>query len=113
VIAILKKVASDHPEVLKQPEPGAFFQDFGPNSLLFILMFWADQSTFFRLRSEISITLNDALRQAGIEIPLPQQDIRVRHVDSSAFREKRLDDGIQKKPRKSSPSPAARRTAST
>ena len=115
VIAILKKAACDHPEVLKQPEPGAFFQDFGPNSLLFILMFWADQSTFFRLRSEISIQLNAALRQAGIEIPLPQQDIRVRHVDSSVFlqEKERLDDGIPNTPREDSKSTAAGRIGRT
>jgi small-conductance mechanosensitive channel len=115
VIAILKKLAADHPEVLKQPEPGAFFQDFGPNSLLFILMFWADQSTFFRLRSEIAIALNAALRQAGIEIPLPQQDIHVRHVDSSAFEQgkERLDAGVPNKPRESSTSTAAGRIGRT
>jgi small-conductance mechanosensitive channel len=114
VIAILKKVAGDHPEVLREPEPGAFFQDFGPNSLLFILMFWADQSTSFRLRSEISISLNAALRQAGIEIPLPQQDINVRHVDASAFQPKeRLEAAPPGKPLESSTSTAAGRSART
>jgi potassium-dependent mechanosensitive channel len=114
VIAILTKVAGDHPEVLKQPEPGAFFQDFGPSSLLFILMFWADQSTFFRLRSEISIMLNAALREAGIEIPLPQQDIHVRHVDSSAFPPKeRPEANTPSTPSEGSPPAAVSRSART
>jgi small-conductance mechanosensitive channel len=78
-------------------------------------MFWADQSTFFRLRSEIAIALNAALRQAGIEIPLPQQDIHVRHVDSSAFEQgkERLDAGVPNKPRESSTSTAAGRIGRT
>jgi len=41
-------------------------------------MFWAEQSTHFRLRSEIAIAVNAALLDAGIEIPLPQQEVRVR-----------------------------------
>jgi small-conductance mechanosensitive channel len=77
-------------------------------------MFWADQSTSFRLRSEISISLNAALRQAGIEIPLPQQDINVRHVDASAFQPKeRLEAAPPGKPLESSTSTAAGRSART
>jgi small-conductance mechanosensitive channel len=40
-------------------------------------MFWAEQSTHFRLRSENAIAVNAALLDAGIQIPLPQQEIRV------------------------------------
>jgi small-conductance mechanosensitive channel len=85
VIAILSKVADSHPEVLREPEPGAFFQGFGASALEFVLMFWAEQSTHFRIRSEISIAVNAALREAGVEIPFPQQDIRVRYLESAAL----------------------------
>ena len=33
-------------------------------------MFWAQQNSHYRLRSEIAIAVNDALCHAGIEIPL-------------------------------------------
>jgi small-conductance mechanosensitive channel len=49
----------------------------------FILMFWAEQDTHFRLRSEVSIAVNAALRKAGIEIPFPQRDIRLRREPPS------------------------------
>ena len=53
------------------------FKGFGESSLDFLLMFWANQDTHFRLRSDISIRINVALREEGIEIPFPQREIRV------------------------------------
>ena len=51
----------------------------------FLLMFWAPQETHFRLRSEIAIAVNASLNRAGIEIPLPQREIRMRSSDPAAF----------------------------
>jgi potassium efflux system protein len=84
VVELLSKVARSHREVLANPEPGAFFQGFGPCSLDFILMFWAEQQTHFRLRSEIAMAVNAAMLDAGIEIPLPQHEIRVLSSDRAA-----------------------------
>jgi len=83
VIGILSTVAASHPEVLRNPPPGAFFQGFGASSLDFVLQFWAEQSNHFRLRSEIAIAVNAALREARIVIPFPQQDIHVRSIDAA------------------------------
>lgn len=85
VIEILLTVVRSHPEALRNPEPGAFFTAFGPCSMDFLLMFWAEQRTHFRLRSEIAIAVNAALNQAGIEIPLPQQEIRMRASDPAVL----------------------------
>jgi len=85
VIELLLAVAGNHPEVLRDPQPGAFFQAFGPSSLDFLLMFWARQETHFRLRSDIAIAVNAALSGAGIEIPLPQREIRMRSADPVPF----------------------------
>ncbi len=85
VIEILSGVAAGHPEVRREPPPGAFFQGFGTSSLDFLLMFWAEQGNHFRLRSEIAVGVNAALREAGIEIPLPQQDLHLRSVEFAAL----------------------------
>ena len=77
VIKMLLEIAVSHSEVLRRPEPVAVFKGFGESSLDFLLMFWADQDTHFRLRSDISIRINVALREEGIEIPFPQREIRV------------------------------------
>ena len=37
VIAILKKCADEHPEVLRHPPPGAIFENFGDSALMFSL----------------------------------------------------------------------------
>ena len=57
----------------------------GASSLDFVLMFWAQQQNHFRLRSEIGVAVNAALREAEIEIPFPQQDIRIRAADPAAI----------------------------
>jgi small-conductance mechanosensitive channel len=85
VIELLTGVALEHPEVLREPGPAAFFQAFGASSLDFLLMFWAEQQTHFRLRSEIAVAVNAALKQAGIQIPFPQQEIRVLSIDGPAL----------------------------
>jgi small-conductance mechanosensitive channel len=85
VLELLVEVARRHPEVLRSPEPEAFFLGFGASTLDFILMFWADQNTHYRLRSEVAVAVNAALREAGIEAPLPRQEIRVRSMEPSAL----------------------------
>ena len=86
VVKILMELAASHAEVLRNPEPFAVFQGFGDSYLDFLLMFWADQDTHFRLRSEISIRINTVFREAGIEIPFPQREIRVHAADLSALK---------------------------
>jgi small-conductance mechanosensitive channel len=51
----------------------------------YLLMFWATQETHFRLRSEIAIAVNASLTRAGIEIPLPQREIRMRVSDPAGL----------------------------
>jgi small-conductance mechanosensitive channel len=85
VLELLLDVARRHPETLRNPAPEAYFLGFGASTLDFVLMFWADQNTHFRLRSEIAIAVNSALREAGIEAPLPQSEIRVRSLDASVL----------------------------
>ena len=81
VIDLLLSVARGHPRVLTWPEPAALFAGFGASSLDFTLRIWSatfDES--IRLRSEVNVMVNDALKEAGIEIPFPQRDLHVRSV---------------------------------
>jgi small-conductance mechanosensitive channel len=85
VIRMLLEIAASHAEILRDPEPSAVFLGFGESSLDFQLMFWAEQATHFRLRSEVSIHINSALRAAGIDIPFPQRDLHVHSEEAGAF----------------------------
>ncbi|MGB5301752.1 MAG: mechanosensitive ion channel protein MscS, partial [Gemmatimonadota bacterium] len=81
VITLLKKVAGDHREVLSYPEPMVIFDGFGDSSLDFRLLFWtATFDDFFRIRSEVSVAVHDALREAGIAIPFPQRDLHLKSL---------------------------------
>ncbi|HET9164666.1 MAG TPA: hypothetical protein VFP11_01625, partial [Candidatus Angelobacter sp.] len=51
------------------------------------LRFWAAQSVWFELKSQISMAILESFRNAGIEIPYPQRDLRVRSIDSLAKEE--------------------------
>ncbi len=89
VLATLKRAARDHPEVIQKPEPTAMFKGFGESSLIFILRFFAPYRTWMQLSSEVGVRVHKELRDAGIEVALPQRDIRItdeKLADPSAMR---------------------------
>jgi small-conductance mechanosensitive channel len=87
VIRLLVEAAKRHPGVLAYPEPDALFTGFGESSLDFELRAWTAQfETFLRIKSDLAIGINKALRDAGIEIPFPQRELHVRSTDADAPR---------------------------
>jgi potassium-dependent mechanosensitive channel len=94
VIAILKKAADDHPDVLRTPAPGASFDAFGDSALQFSLrVSLPDIGKAGGVQSDLRIAILKALRAANIEIPYNQLDVNVRALDG-AKRElaRRLDE---------------------
>jgi small-conductance mechanosensitive channel len=83
VIDILVGVANDHPEVMSDPEPAGLFMGFGGSSLDFQLRAWT-RTDFVRVSSDLLVAVNNALAEAGIEIPFPQRDLHLRSVDGDA-----------------------------
>jgi potassium efflux system protein len=77
VIEILVGVARKHPAVLANPAPFAVFDRFGDSALNFTLFCWCFVDTFFIARSDLTIAVNNAFKEAGIQIPFPQQDVHV------------------------------------
>ena len=74
-----------HPDVLTEPEPEVFFKGFGDSSLDFELQFWVMQeSNAVKINSEVALAAMRLLDDAGIEIPFPQRDLRLRSVDPAA-----------------------------
>lgn len=82
VLELLTEVARGNPRVLSYPQPQTSFLGFGENSLNFELTFWAAQSIWFELKSEIGLAVLRTLRKAGIEIPYPQRDLHIRSIES-------------------------------
>jgi potassium-dependent mechanosensitive channel len=82
VLAILKKCADDHPEVLRIPAPMAFFENFGDSALMFTLRIsLPDIAQAGKVQSDLRTAILKALRAAGIEIPFNQLDVNLRDRD--------------------------------
>ena len=83
---LMLEVADEHPKVLKEPMPELFFVGFGDSSLNFELGVWSNEATISprRFRSDLFFAIEQKLRENGIEIPFPQQDLHVRTVVGDA-----------------------------
>lgn len=82
---LLERPAIQHADVLTSPEPEAFFMGFGDSALNFELRFWVMQdSNTVKVKSEVALEVMRLLDEAGIEIPFPQRDLRVRAVSPEA-----------------------------
>jgi len=87
VLDLLGGVAKDSKDVLSFPAPRALFLGFGESSLDFELRFWtANFDQWMRVASQITVGVNTALAEAGIEIPFPQRDLHLRSVEPAVER---------------------------
>ena len=83
-LEILLGVARAHPRVLGHPAPVALFRGFGDSALRFELQVWTDRfDLWVQTQSELAVALYAALREAGIEIPFPQREVRLRRDEEA------------------------------
>ena len=103
VRALLLEVAREHPQALAEPAPFVFFSGFGESSLDFELGVWSEEMSCRprRFRSDLNFAIERKLREAGIEIPFPQRDLRIRTVPPA-------DAGRGETPRPSKPTGLSR-----
>jgi len=78
---LLYSVASADPDVRQTPQPAVLFQGFGDSAQNLELRFWLRIGAQVDVKSRVSIAVAQAFQEAGIEIPVPQRDIRVRSMD--------------------------------
>lgn len=79
VLAMLQEVTTRVPGVEANPPPVVLFRGFGASSLDFVIRAWTGRvDDAALLGSELGLAVHDALREAGIEIPFPQQDVHIR-----------------------------------
>lgn len=79
VVEILKRVADENQDVLSDPAPQAFFVGFGSSSLDFELKAFTDRD-WVAVRSDLGLSLSEALVFAGITIPFSQHDLFLRNA---------------------------------
>jgi potassium efflux system protein len=85
VMELLAEIARTTPGITDKPEPSVVFLRFGASSLEFGIRAWTnDFSDWVPIRSQMTIRIYDALRELGIAIPFPQQDLHLRTVSPEA-----------------------------
>ncbi len=76
---LMIQAAEEHPRVQKEPRPFVYFQSFGDSALILELRCVIDNVDYrVATLSELHHAINDKFREAGMEIPFPQQDV---HLD--------------------------------
>jgi small-conductance mechanosensitive channel len=78
VIELLNTTGAKYEGILQNPAPTTLFLGFGDSSLNFQLRVWTAESGFLKLKSDITVAVNNALKEAGITIPFPQRDLHVK-----------------------------------
>ncbi len=78
---LLAQVARTIPGISSQPEPVVLFLRFNSSSLDFGIRAWtSDFDNWRTIQSALGVGVHRALKEAGIEIPFPQQDLHVRSI---------------------------------
>lgn len=80
---LLVSIALEHPQIVQTPPPRAFLIAFGDSSLDFELRcVVADVDNGLAVKSDLHFAVLKRCREAGIEIPYPQREIRIRRDDN-------------------------------
>ncbi|GGB98204.1 miniconductance mechanosensitive channel MscM [Marinobacterium zhoushanense] len=75
---LLVEIAKEHPLVLKDPEPDAYFRTFGASTLDFDLrVFVAHMEDRIPVTDALNHSIDRHFRDAGIEIAFPQLDVHL------------------------------------
>ncbi len=84
---LLLEVATQHSDVLADPEPTVWFMNFGASSIDFTLLCYTPRLTSrFAVASDLRYAIFETLRRHGISIPFPQLDLHVKEAPERAGR---------------------------
>ncbi len=88
---LLLRVTQGLDRVAQHPPPTVLFTGFGASSLDFSVRAWTGYDEYVFVRSDLAVAVHAALKEAGIEIPFPQQDLHLKSIEPGLF------DGIKPK----------------
>jgi potassium efflux system protein len=78
---LLKEVCSKHPNVMNEPAPSAFFENFGDSTLeIKARFFLANLDLRLPTRHDLHSQILKRFAEAGIEISFPQRDLHIRSL---------------------------------
>jgi len=101
VLELIKKVATEHPNVVQTPSPVALFDGFGDSSLDFRLLFWVSFEEGLNTKSDIATGIYNIFAENDIEIPFPQMDLHVKDTNhQNTTPKEKKEEKIDIKPKK-------------
>lgn len=73
---------SEFTEILTEPPVNVYVWELGSFAIIFRIDYFINlhQASRFRVKSNVLLSIWQRLRQAGIKVPYPQQDIYVRSI---------------------------------
>ncbi|MEO5956886.1 MAG: mechanosensitive ion channel family protein [Nitrospiraceae bacterium] len=77
VLALLREVLAQNPGVLTDPAPLVGISELGDSAITISIKPWTSVVNFTRVQGELNQTIIERFRSAHIEIPFPQQEIRL------------------------------------
>jgi potassium-dependent mechanosensitive channel len=84
LLILLEATALATPGVAAQPAPNAQFIGYGDSALNFVIRAWTqDIGTWGAARSDLMTRVLAAMQEAGVDIPFPQLDVRLRSTPSA------------------------------
>jgi potassium efflux system protein len=109
VTELLLGIAREDPDVLRNPLPASFMDDFSDSALSFILhVHVPEPSLASRIRHRLLSQIQKRFADAGIEIPLPTQELRVQSITESAVDPREAVYDLPRRHRPSATPPAPR-----
>jgi len=79
--SLIREVCSLHPNVMKEPPPTAFFEQFGDSTLdIKVRLFLTNLDLRLPTKHELHLLIRKKFLDAGIEIALPQRDLHLRSL---------------------------------
>ena len=81
---LILAAAQSLPRVLDRREPQVWLAEFGENAVLFEVQIWIDdpEDGLGNLRSDLLKAIWEKFKVSGVEIPFPQQDVRIKEWPS-------------------------------
>lgn len=75
----LRKVAEDHPQVLKSMKISIFMKSHDDSAIIYSVKVWANNNDYFTVKNSFPRLVYDAFEKEGIVIPFNQVDV---HIDN-------------------------------
>jgi small-conductance mechanosensitive channel len=88
LLEVLNRTLTEHAEVLRDPAPAVYFDAFGDSALVFHLYYWIslDRSNPLQVGSDIRLRIDALCREAGLDMPFPQRDLRLHAAEPITVR---------------------------